>query len=76
MKRSRKEDLDFFLISLEASFTYANCSPDSEESLLRTHLLVLVSVKTLKETIMGAFKNGILGFFPGICSYNYGLIIY
>ena len=49
------KDLDFFLISSEASFTYGNGSPDSEESLLRTHPLVLVIVKTLKKTIMESF---------------------
>lgn len=54
MERTRK-DLDFFLISSEASFTYGNGSLDSEVSLLRTHLLVLVIVTTLKKTVMESF---------------------
>lgn len=35
-----RRDLDFFPMSSEASFAYGNCSLDSEESLLRAHLLV------------------------------------
>lgn len=50
-----QRDLDFFPMSSEASFAYGNCSRDSEESLLRTHLLVQGQYEDFNGDHSGAF---------------------
>lgn len=67
-----RRDLDFFPMSSEASFAYGNCSLDSEESLLRAHLLVQGQYEGFNGDHNGVFFTASLVSFPGICCYNYG----